>query len=162
MNNLELLKTLAGERNKQNELKIIELVVEDLKQNSTQCLDYFLQNFCGVKKNKHEFYYYFWITYYEKAYITAEKPIKYFALVMWQKYQKDNINKVNTVEFTEKIKEKLVITDFEENLLEEIYFRQLTDDLSPDEKQIIDDILNGQEYSLPPSLKNKLKNKFKK
>ena len=161
MNRLQLIKSLEEERTKENELKIIELIAEDLSHNSTTCLNYFLQKFCHVKSNPEEFYYYFWITYSEKAYEKADKPIKYIALIMWQKYKKDH-REENTTEISEKLIEYLLIEDFEDKLLDKICLQQLLVDLSPEEKQIIEDILNGKSPQVPTSLKTKLKNKLAK
>jgi len=161
MNRLEQIKSLEGERTKENELKIIELIADDLSHNSTNCLNYFLQKFCHVKNNPEEFYYYFWTTYTEKIYERAEKPIKYFALIMWQKYKKDHLED-NTTEISEKLLETLLIDDFEDKLLDQLFLQQLLNDLSPEERQIVEEILNGNSPSIPQSLKTKLKNKLAK
>jgi len=161
MNRLELIKSLEGERNKENELKIIELIAEDLSHNSTTCLNYFLQKFCHIKNNPQEFYYYFWITYTEKTYERAEKPIKYFALIMWQKYKKDHWEN-NTTKFSDKLIETLLVDDFEDKTLDEVFLQQLLKELSPEEKQIVEEILNGNSPAIPQSLKTKLKNKLAK
>jgi len=157
-NNLQKLILLSSQiKDKEDELRIIELVREDLCQNSLECLNYFLEKFCGVKSKKEEFYYYFWLTYSEQKYTQAQKPIKYFALIMWQKFKKDNIDKIKTEELPE-----IIIDDFEDKLLNEIYIRQLLEALDEEEQETVKNILSDNNYTVPPSLKNKLRRKLKK
>lgn len=76
---------------------------------------------------------------------------------MWQKFKKDNIDKIKTEELPE-----IIIDDFEDKLLNEIYIRQLLEALDEEEQETVKNILSDNNYTVPPSLKNKLRRKLKK
>lgn len=118
---------------REEQIKKIKKIYQDLEQNKTESLKEFLREHMKIKNNYEDFFTPFYLAYIDKRWEKAQKPIIALIQNIWHEYNK--IKKEESVGITfDQIPEQIE-EEYEEKLINSLTLKEILNKLPREERE---------------------------